>query len=89
MGADTVHARWPVYRTAVDGMLAQMTVATMHMKMPMDAQWPALMDSVHRDLARMPGLHGDALTNALAAHRRRLARLVELLRHMAQSRWPR
>lgn len=82
MNADSLRARLPMHREMTDGMLAQMTREMMDMKMPADPQWSALMDSVHRDLARMPGMNGAALEKTMADHRAQLTRLMAMHHNM-------
>lgn len=84
MNADSMRMGLPMHREMTDGMLAQMTREMMQMKMPADSQWSALMDSVHQDLARMPGMNGAELEKTMADHRARLSRLMEMHHRMLE-----
>jgi hypothetical protein len=46
------------------------------MRMPPDAAWTALADSVRQDLADLPALSGDALRRRMQAHVDRMQRLM-------------
>ena len=89
MNADSVRMGLPMHVEMTDGMLAQMTREMMQMKMPADPRWSALMDSVHQDLARMPGMNGAELLKTMAEHRARLTRLMEMHHRMLEQQPPR
>ena len=86
MNADSMRMGLPMHREMTDGMMAQMTREMMQMKMPADPRWSALMDSVHQDLARMPGMNGSDLEKTMAEHRARLTRLMEMHHRMLEQK---
>jgi hypothetical protein len=56
----------------MDGMGADMR----GMNMPGSPEWTALTDSVKQDLAELPGLSGQQLSNRMRAHADRVRRLI-------------
>lgn len=88
MNADSMRVQMPMHRQMADEMMAQMTRDMAGMKMPGDARWSALMDSVHQDLARMPGMNGGELETTMPAHHARLTRLMDMHRGMMGPKAP-
>ena len=86
MTADSLRAALSMHREMVDAMLPQMTREMMQMKLPANPRWHVLMDSVHHDLDDMRGVTGVALDSAVAAHRARLIRLMDLHDSVTASR---
>jgi hypothetical protein len=78
MSADSMRARLSMHQQMADAMMAQMSTEMAGMKMPSDPRWSALMDSVHQDLARMPGMNGVELETTMAAHHARITRLMDM-----------
>ncbi|MEX2283436.1 MAG: hypothetical protein WEE89_13215 [Gemmatimonadota bacterium] len=83
-GADSVHALMPMHRQMADQMLAQMKKEMEGMKMPLDAGWSALMDSVHQDMAAMSGMAAGTMSSAMQAQHARMTRLMDMHRRMMQ-----
>ena len=59
------------------GMLVAMDQDMEAMRMPRDADWRALADSVRADLEALPALGGEALVLRMRAHVGRLRRLLD------------
>jgi hypothetical protein len=57
-------------------MMDQMGGEMRQMKMADTPEWSALTDSVRQDLAELPGLKGQALSNRMRAHASRVQRLM-------------
>lgn len=78
LSADSLHSAMPMHRQMASDMLAQMNMETSDRKMPADARWSGLMDSLRQDLARMPGMSAGELATLMPAHHGRLTRLMNL-----------
>lgn len=75
---DSLRAAIPMHRQMASDMLAQMNKEMADMKMPADASWSGLMDSLRQDLARMPGMSAGEVATLMPAHQGRLTRLMDL-----------
>jgi hypothetical protein len=71
-----------------DSMLAQMSKEISDMKMPADARWSALMDSVRREMPRMPAMSASDMAKAMPAHHGRMTRLMDMYQEMVQRKPP-
>ena len=89
--ADTGQAALAMHRMGAQ-MLAQMEKDRENAKLPADPRWTALLDSVRKDMAAMPGLRGGMMhgrgrgmmSESMTAHRDRMMRLMD----MHESRLP-
>ena len=88
VSADSMRAAMPMHRAMMDSMLAQMTKEMSEMKMPADAHWSALMDSVRHDMATMPAMDSSVFAKAVPAHHARLMRLMDTHHDMMQHKPP-
>lgn len=80
--ADSMRAMMPTHRQMVANMLAQLNREMRDMNMQSDAAWTATVDSLRRDLVRLPELSGGELQSFMPEHRGRVMRLVEMHRSM-------
>ena len=80
--AANVQAMLPVHRQLAGNMIAQMNREMGDMKMPTDAGWTALMDSVRQDLIRMPDMDAQQLKAFMPGHQHRMTRLIDGHRSM-------
>lgn len=76
-GADSLRQIMPAHRQMAANLLAQMNTEMRQMNMSADSAWSALVDSVRRDLARMPELAPSEMAAFMAAHLERVRRLME------------
>lgn len=83
MDADSLHSAMPMHRKMASDMLAQMNREMTERKLPADARWSALMDSIRQDLARMPAMSAGEVAAIMPAHHGRLTRLMDLHRELA------
>lgn len=82
VGADSLEAMMPTHRQMAANMLARMNREMRDMNMTADAAWNATVDSLRKDLTRMPELTGSELEALMPAHRTRMMRLMEMHRAM-------
>ena len=78
VNADSLHSALPMHRQMASDMLAQMNKEMADMKMPADARWSGLMDSLRQDLARMLEMSAGEVATIMPAHHGRLTRLMDL-----------
>lgn len=84
-GADQMAAMMPMHRQMVANMIAQFNREMRDMNMQTDAVWTATVDSLRRDLVRLPELRGAELQSFMPEHRGRMMRLMEMHRAMMQN----
>ena len=77
-GGDSLRAMLPVHRQMAANMIAQMNREMRDMNMAADGGWTATVDSLRQDLIRMPEMGAPELQSFMAAHRARLARLMQM-----------
>jgi hypothetical protein len=77
VAADSLRRLMPMHRRMAANMLQQMNAEMRGMNMQGDSGWSALVDSIRRDLTRMPELTPRELPAFMAAHQARLGRLME------------
>ena len=82
MSADQMKATLPTHRQMVANMLAQMNQQMRSMSMPADPAWTATVDSIRKDLVRMPEMSGAELKALVPAHHARVTRLMQMHRQM-------
>ena len=75
---DSLMRMMPMHRQMAANMLSQMNREMRSMNMTGDAAWTATVDSVRRDLARMPDMNAGELANFMAAHQRRMTSLMDM-----------
>ena len=75
---DSLEAMLPAHRQMVANMLAQMNQQMRSMNMTADPRWTALVDSLRKDLVRMPEMSSTELKAFVTAHRARITRLMEM-----------
>ena len=73
-----VKALIPRHRRMVARMLSEMNGDVRRMQVTAIPGWTAIMDSVRRDLAKLPGLPAEELRDALPAHDARVLRLMQM-----------
>jgi hypothetical protein len=86
VSADSIRAGMPMHREMMTSMLAEMTKDMSEMKMPANARWSALMDSVRQDMSNMLGMDANAMAAAMSAHHQRLTRLMDMHQHEMMQR---
>lgn len=84
-GADGMAAMMPMHRQMVANMIAQFNREMRDMNMQTDAAWTATVDSLRRDLVRLPELSGGELQSFMPEHHGRMMRLMEMHRTMMQN----
>lgn len=72
----------PMHRQMVANMIAKMNGEMRDMKMASNTEWPATVDSLRKDLVRMPELSSAELTAMMPAHAGRVTRLGEMHQKM-------
>ena len=75
----------PMHRQMVANMIAKMNGEMRDMKMASNTEWPATVDSVRKDLVRMPELSSAELTALMPAHMARVTRVGEMHQKMMRS----
>lgn len=81
-GADSIQAMLPTHRQMVANMLAQFNKDMRGMDMTSNTAWPATVDSLRRDLTRMPEMSASELHQFMPAHGARVIRLMDSHRAM-------
>ena len=84
-GADSMRAMVPMHRQMVANMVAQFNREMRDMSMQTDVGWDATVDSLRRDLVRLPELSAGEVQAFMPAHRDRVMRLMEMHRSMMQN----
>jgi hypothetical protein len=79
---ESVRAALPAHREKVDTMLARMERDARGVSAPVDETWGATVDSLRRDLERMPGLSPAELRAFLPSHGVRIERLLVMHRDL-------
>jgi hypothetical protein len=82
MSADSMHALLPQHRQMAANMLALMNREMQGMNMAGDTAWNATVDSLRRDLTRMPAMSAQELHAFMPEHNRRVMALMEMHRTM-------
>lgn len=82
---DGMKGMLPRHRQMVANMIATMNGEMRDMKMASNAAWPATVDSLRKDLVRLPELSGAELTAMMPAHMARITRLSEMHQKMMRS----
>ena len=81
-GGDSLMAMLPVHRQMAANLVAEFNREMREMNMAGDAAWNATVDSLRRDLVRMPKMSGTELRGFMPAHEARLQRFMEMHRSM-------
>ncbi len=68
----------PMQRQMTANVLARMNREMRDMNMTADAGWDATVDSLRKDLTRMPELTGSELVAMMPGHHARMMRLMEM-----------
>lgn len=85
-GADSMQSMMPMHRQMTANMLLMMNREMQEMNMTADTGWSATMDSVRRDLVRMPEMGSWELRELMPTHRDRVMRLMEMHQSMMGGR---
>lgn len=80
--ADSVQAMLPMHQRMVSNMIAQLNRDMGNMNMSGDTAWTATVDSVQRDLTRMPSMSSSELQQFTPGHHGRVTRLMGMRRAM-------
>ena len=72
MSPDSMRMMMQIHQQMGDSMLAKMSKEMTDMKMPADARFTALMDSVKADMAAMPA-HHDRMARLMGMHQTMMA----------------
>jgi hypothetical protein len=80
--ADSLKAMLPMHRQMAANMVSQFDREMRDMNMKADARWTATLDSLRRDLVRLPEMSATELRTFMPAHRTRVMRLMEMHRSM-------
>ena len=83
-GADSMRSMVPMHRQMVANMIAQYNREMREMGMQGDAAWNATVDSLRRDLVRLPELGAGEVRSFMPEHRDRVMRLMDMHRSMMQ-----
>lgn len=78
MSPEQMRATMAAHDGRMSRMLDAMGAEMRSMSMVGDSAWTALTDSVKRDLAELPGLQGQELSNKVRAHAERVRRLIQV-----------
>lgn len=82
INADSMKAMLPMHRQMVANMISQFNRDMGQMNMTGDAAWTATIDSLRRDLSRMPEMTALELQQFTPAHHARVMRVMESHRTM-------
>ena len=82
VSGEQMRAMLPTHRQMVANSLSRMNGEMRQMNMAADAGWTATVDSLRRDLVRLPDLGAAELEATMPAHMQRVARLGEMHRQM-------
>lgn len=82
---DSMKGMLPRHRQMVASMIAKMNGEMRDMKMTSDTEWSATVDSLRKDLVRMPELGNTELTTMMPAHMTRVTRLSEMHQKMMRA----
>ena len=87
MGAsgESIKGMLPKHRQMVANMIAKMNGEMRDMKMAGDAEWSATVDSLRKDLVRLPELSSAEVTAMMPAHMARVTRLGAMHQQMMRS----
>lgn len=77
-GGDSLRAMLPMHRQMAANMIAKMNREMHDMNMAADGGWTATLDSLRRDLIRMPEMAAPELQSFMPDHQARLARLMQM-----------
>lgn len=83
--ADSIQAMLPTHRQVLANMIAEANKDMRDMNMPSDAAWTATVDSLRRDLTRMPEMSASELHQFMPTHEARVKRLMDSHRAMMGS----
>lgn len=83
-GGDSLRAMLPMHRQLTANMLAEMNGEMRKMGMAAAPEWEAVVDSLRRDLTRMPEMSPAELQAFMSAHLGRVAQLMRMHRSMMQ-----
>ncbi len=75
----------PMHRQMVANMIARMNGEMRDMKMASNTEWSATVDSLRKDLVRLPELSNAELTAMMPAHMARVRRLGDMHQQMMRS----
>ena len=78
ISGDSLRALLPAHRQMTANLLSTFNGEMRSMNMPADAAWNAVVDSLRRDLTRMPDLAADQLQAMMPEHRERVRRLMQM-----------
>ena len=76
MSPQQMQAMMASHEAMMSQMMDRMGSEMRGMNMPGPPEWTALTDSVKQDLAELPALKGQALTDRMRAHSQRVRRLM-------------
>jgi hypothetical protein len=82
VSGDSMKAMLPMHRQMTANMISQFDRDMRGMNMQADARWTATLDSVRRDLTRLPEMSGNELRSFMPEHSARLMRLMDMHRAM-------
>ena len=82
VSADSMKAMLPTHQRMVTSMMSQFNKEMGDMNMPGNAAWTATVDSVRRDLTRMPAMSASELQQFKPAHHARVMRVMEMHKTM-------
>ena len=82
ISADSMSSMLPMHRQMLGNMLASFDRDMRQMKMPADAAWNALTDSLRQDNTRLADMSGTQLTGFMPQHHARITRMIEMHRTM-------
>ncbi len=82
VSADSMKAMLPTHRRMVTNMISQFNKDMSGMDMSANTAWTATVDSVQRDLTRMPEMSASELQQFKPAHHSRVMRVMDMHRTM-------
>ena len=85
MSGDSLKSMLPMHRQMVANMIAKMNGEMRDMKMASTSEWPATVDSLRKDLVRMPELGSAELKAMMPMHMARVMRLGEMHQTMMRA----
>jgi hypothetical protein len=83
MSPDRMSGMMARHEQMMSQMMDQMGAEMRQMRMPETPGWSALTDSVKQDLAELPSLRGQALSDRMQAHAERVRRLIAMHKRMS------
>lgn len=86
VNADSMMKMLPMHRMMVANMIAQFNSEMRAMNMQPDAGWQATVDSLRRDLTRMPELSAREISQMMPGHHTRVVWLMDMHRAMMGGR---